>query len=94
MSTNLAATQGGAIRTLQRGVIRLNSGSLTNTATLSPALADTTKTELRFLGCSMNTNDSSFLAYPTLTNTTTVTATRQNSSGFITDVAWEITERY
>lgn len=92
MSTNLSATQGGAIRTLQRGVILLASGGSTSgTATLSPSV-DTTKTELRVLGCTVDVSALD-MARAVLTNGTTVTATRPSTSSN-TNISWEITERY
>ncbi len=88
----LSQFAGGSIKSIQRGVISLASGGSTSgTATLSPSV-DTTKTELRVLGCSADTS-SLDLARAVLTNSTTVTATRPSTTSN-TVLSWEITERY
>ena len=91
MSNSLQFSSG--IKSTQRGVILL-SGVLTNTATLSPAV-DTSKTQLRMLGWSVTgaTLDATMFTHVTLTNSTTVTATRGGSGGNVS-VSWEITEYY
>ena len=91
--SNFTQFGGGSIKSIQRGVIALSAGTLTNTATLSPSV-DTTKCELRCLGYTLNANDASMVPYVTLTNSTTVTATRQASAATIANISWEITERY
>lgn len=88
----LSQFAGGSIKSIQRGVISMASGGSTSgTATLSPSV-DTTKTELRVLGCSADTS-SLDLARAVLTNSTTVTATRPSTTSN-TVLSWEITERY
>ena len=82
----------GGIKSIQRGVITISSGSTTNTATITSV--DTTKTELRVLGSNSNTNDVTYLGYAVLPNATTITATRQAAPTFTTAVSWELTERY
>lgn len=90
--SNLSQFAGGSIKSIQRGVISLASGGSTSgTATLSPSV-DTTKTELRVLGCSSDTTLDGF-ARAVLTNSTTVTATRPATTSN-TVLSWEITERY
>lgn len=90
--SNLSQFAGGSIKSIQRGVISLASGGSTSgTATLSPSV-DTTKTELRVLGCTADTSILD-LARAVLTNSTTVTATRPATTSN-TVISWEITERY
>ena len=90
--TAFSSLGGGAIKSIQRGVISMASGGSTSgTATLSPSV-DTTKTELRVLGCTADTS-SLDLARAVLTNGTTVTATRPSTTSN-TVLSWEITERY
>jgi 1-aminocyclopropane-1-carboxylate deaminase/D-cysteine desulfhydrase-like pyridoxal-dependent ACC family enzyme len=90
--SNLSQFAGGSIKSIQRGVISMTSGGSTSgTATLSPSV-DTTKTELRVLGCTADTS-SLDLARAVLTNSTTVTATRPSTTSN-TVISWEITERY
>ena len=87
---------GSGIKSIQRGTITISFNAVTNTATLSPAV-DVSKTELRFLG--NETGDSDIkkgLAYLALTNTTTVTATRNiiGMAGDTLTISWEIIEHY
>ena len=82
----------GGIKSIQRGVITISSGSTTNTATITSV--DTTKTELRVLGVGINANDVTYLPYAVLTNATTITATRLASPTNVSYVSWELTERY
>ena len=90
--TSFTSLGSGGIKSIQRGVISLASGGSTSgTATLSPSV-DTTKTELRVLGCSSDTTLDGF-ARAVLTNSTTVTATRPATTSN-TVLSWEITERY
>lgn len=78
----------GGIKSIQRGVISVGT---TGTGTATVTTVDTTKTELRFLGCGLTAvGDFPILV---LTNATTVTATRQ-TTGVTTQVSWELTERY
>jgi hypothetical protein len=81
---------GATIKSIQRGVIDLNS-VISQTATISSVV--TAKTELRFLGCSTNSPDTLTQALPriALTNATTITATRGSSSNQSV-VSWELTE--
>jgi hypothetical protein len=53
---------------------------------------DTSKTEVRFLGA---TQDASFVGWHVvLTNTTTVTATRDASTSVTAHISFEVTEKY
>lgn len=84
---------GARIKSIQRGVIQLN-GVTSNTAAITAV--DTTKAELRLLGCQCNTAAtalSDLSTYLTLTNATTVTATRLSSTGIVF-VSFEVTEWY
>ena len=82
----------GSLKSIQRGVIFINGAVNSATATLSPAV-DTAKTTLRCLGVSSDNTAFSLSAYVVLTNSTTVTATRNNPTG-VTGVSWEAVEVY
>ena len=85
-----------AIKSIQRGVITFTGTATAATATITSV--DTAKTELRFLGTSPSSDSSTLnegMAVVSLTNSTTVTATRRfggNSNNPI--VSWELTEYY
>lgn len=64
----------GTFKSVQRGVINIATAATTATATI--ASVDAAKSELRFLGSSTDNNAVTQLAHLTLTNATTVTATR------------------
>jgi hypothetical protein len=81
----------GTLKSIQRGVITISS-SVPVTAALSPAV-DTTKTKLRYLGCTSDNSAFSLAAHVVLTNSTTVTATRTSATG-TTVVSWETEEVY
>ncbi len=80
---------GMTIKSIQRGTIALAGAATTGTATITAV--DTTKTELRFLGQSAGGGGDQHTAWITLTNSTTITATRVTASG-TTTVSWELTE--
>jgi hypothetical protein len=88
--SNLTQFLGSGVKSIQRGVITLINTDGSETATLSPAV-DTAKSELRLLGV----DGASTVGGPkiVLTNTTTVTASRSNTSGEVL-VSWELTEYY
>ena len=91
-STNYRPFLGRAIKSIQRGTIAITSAS-SNTATITSV--DTAKTELRLLGYSVNnTGTQQHVPRITLTNATTVTATRDTSAGDTTTVSFELTEYY
>ncbi len=75
---------GGGIKSIQRGSITVVAASTSNTATITAVAV--AKTELRYLG-------STGPVRLTLTNTTTITAARSDTSSDVT-VSWELTERY
>lgn len=90
--SNLTQFLGSGVKSIQRGTISLAATSGTSgTSTLSPAV-DTAKSELRYLGMGAD-SPTNVLAYLTLTNTTTVTATRASAIANIV-VSWELTEFY
>lgn len=90
--SNLSQFAGGSIKSIQRGTISLASGgSTTGTATISSV--DTTKTELRILGYTLNAEVMVNTPRIALTNATTITATRAGTT-CDTVVSWEATERY
>jgi hypothetical protein len=77
---------------VRRNTITIGAGNTSNTSTLSPALADTSKCELRHLGANSVTNGvSSSNVRVEITNTTTVTAIRSVTDEDIV-VGWELTE--
>ncbi|MGE3336049.1 MAG: hypothetical protein AB7I36_20625 [Rhodospirillaceae bacterium] len=80
-----------APKQILRGTITI-SGSGSNTATIS--VSNTAKCELRYLGSTTNSAGLDVsLIHIVLTNTTTITATRNTTSGAPT-VSWELTEFY
>lgn len=78
-------------RSVQYGSVVLN-GTTSNTATITSV--DTSKSELGFLGFESDTNDIKTSPRITLTNATTVTATRNAGAGSITSVHFVVTEFY
>lgn len=96
LSSQIAAVREEAANTMRirrviRGTITLSSVTA-NTATISPALVDLNKTELRNLGFTTNsTNLNEAAVRLALTNTTTITATKNSSSGESV-VSYELTE--
>lgn len=83
MST-LSQFVGGGIRSTQRGLIVIPGTDLTATATISAV--DVSKSQLRLLGTASNG-----VADIALTNSTTITATR-NGSSVANRLSWELTE--
>ena len=90
-TTNWQPTGDRAIKSIQRGTISL-SGVSSATATISSVVV--AKSQLNFLGCSTAQLTNDYLAHIVLTNTTTITATRNNNGASNTTVSWELTERY
>ena len=80
----------GTIRSIQRGVLSVTGSNLTATATV--AAVNPAKARISFLGSSQD-GTSSEMARVELTNSTTVTATRQSGSTS-TLVSWELVEVY
>lgn len=80
-----------AVKSIQRGSISLGAIT-TGTATITSV--NTSKTELRYLGCKSNSANSDGLAYIELTNSTTITATKVSASSTSSVVTWELTERF
>jgi|GEM_PF-1918277 hypothetical protein len=78
------------IKGVQRGTITIPSGSGSASATITAV--NTAKTELRFLGTVQAASSTDYLARVFLTNATTVTAYRSNTTIIGTDVSWELTE--
>ena len=90
---NFSQRFGGSIKGVRRGVISTSGSAVTATATLSPAVTDIAKCELRLLGITSTANTPSYFAWRIeLTNTTTITATRMISSSAVSEIAWELTE--
>jgi hypothetical protein len=97
-STNYRPDGARAIKSIQRGVIQIYSPSTNITsATATISAVNPAKCELRFLGASGSNSIGApdALAYLTLTNATTITATRLNAEVAANClVAWELTEYY
>lgn len=83
---------GGGIKSIQRGTISI--GSLASSATATITAVNTSKTMLNFLGCYTSTSsDSIYLPLLTLTNSTTVTASK-GATGVSATVSYEVIEFY
>lgn len=93
--TNWVPFGARAIKSIQRGLINVFSGSGTNNAIATIATVNTAKTELRLCGFwsnSINAQDNPILE---LVNPTTIRATRfTNNNTMQTMVSWELTEFY
>lgn len=86
---------GGGIKSVQRGTISLTGDNATATATVSAV--DVTKSQLAMLGLSAKSGDTNVTSESftrlSLTNSTTITATRGTAVyGIQTTVSWELTE--
>lgn len=79
----------GVIKRVQRGVITI-SGAATNTAAITTV--NTAKSELDYLGCRVDADLDSLEAYATLTNATTVTATRNSAAGNTSLMNYQVVE--
>ena len=86
----MGMTSKGGIKSIQRGTITI-SGTSSQTATVTAV--DTTKAQLRNLGCDSVQDTAGMTIKVVLTNTTTITASRQTVTG-ANIVAWELTEWY
>lgn len=86
------ATYPSGIKSIQRGVITMADPATAATATIQAV--NTLKTELRFLGTSSNSGTSNAgFGKVVLTNSTTVTASRDGTNGNCS-ISWELTEYY
>lgn len=82
--------EAGSTVNVQRGTIAITPGNTSATATITAVTL--AKAELRHLGqFSTSATLSDILTHLVLTNTTTITATRQGTSG-TTTVSFEVTE--
>lgn len=86
---------GGSIKSIQRGTITIAISTASQTATISSV--DTSKSELRFLGETVDGSPAvgalaNALSRVVLTNSTTITATRGAAATVNTVVSWELTE--
>lgn len=81
-----------SIKSIQRGTIQINSGTASNTATISSVT--TAKATLNCLGSSSTDTavGAAAMAYLVLTNGTTVTATRASTAAAATIVSYEVVE--
>lgn len=81
----------GSIKSIQRGLITLNgAGSSTATVTaVNPA-----KSVLMPLGQRLTVDDNIYMHTLTLTNSTTVTATRETNAALNSFAAWQLVEYY
>lgn len=85
----------GSLKSVQRGAIVISSGSASSTATISAV--NHAKSELRFEGMQSNSSSAPVgteYGTPTLTNATTVTASRSGTPASATTVQWEVSEFY
>lgn len=83
------APSGGLTPYVQRGVITVSSGT---TATATISAVNPARSELRFCGVYSNaTTITESLGYVSLTNSTTITATRSAGSTTM-NISWELTE--
>lgn len=80
---------GNAIKSIQRGVISVT----TTTATITITAVNPIKTELRMLGQTSGSSDTTGLVQIILTNATTITANKAGT-GVTANASWELTERY
>lgn len=94
MSTLSQFFGAGGIKSIQRGVISINTGT-TNTGTATIAAVNTSKSDLTLLGANGQSFNTAVAARVELTNATTVTATVRNGSGVSTqviDVGYQVVE--
>lgn len=78
----------GSIKSVQRGVINSANGSATATVTA----VNTAKSVLTMLGEQITADDVRYAHSLALTNSTTVTATRSDSSANHAYVSWQLVE--
>lgn len=78
-----------AILSVQRGVLQW-SGALTATATILPV--NLANAVISFNGNAVNVNTLAWHARVELTNSTTVTAVRQDNGAGVTQLSWEVIE--
>lgn len=91
-TTNYRPFGARPIKSIQRGTITVTSAS---SATATITSVNTAKCELRMLGYGVDSpGDHQYVPRLTLTNSTTITATRNVSDGISTTVSWELTEFY
>lgn len=78
----------GTIKSIQRGVINSANGSATATVTA----VNTAKSVLTMMGEQLTADDVRYAHSLALTNSTTVTATRSDSSANNAYVSWQLVE--
>jgi hypothetical protein len=88
---------GGRIKSIQRGVVSI--GAFSNSSTTTISAVDTSKSILSFLGQDTSTANAASLifnriAYLSLTNSTTITATANASGSSALTVSWQLVEYY
>lgn len=79
----------GIIKSIQRGTTSITAGNSSATSTISAV--DTSKAELRYLGRVVTSTGGDVSGRLVLTNSTTITATREGTIG-TTSLSWEVTE--
>lgn len=88
--TNWALFGASKIKRIQRGTTSVSGGNATGTSTVTAVV--TGKAELRMLGASTTSGGTDAPEVRvTLTNSTTITATRSNTTHSVT-VSWELVE--
>lgn len=78
----------GSIKSIQRGVINSSGGSATATVTA----VNTSKAVLSFLGQRLTADDVRYHHELALTNSTTITAARNDTSANNAYVSWQLVE--
>jgi len=94
--SSLSQFFGSGVKSVQRGLIAWQDSNLNATATIA---AVNMAKSVCFFGGSTTISNSSFMALVSLTNATTVTATRSQSGnysdpGFLTRVSFTVVEYY
>lgn len=82
---------GSARKSKQRGTVTIADGATTGTQTITAV--NTSKADLTFLGASMSSTVPNASPYIALTNSTTVTATRNSVTG-VSVASFEVTEYF
>ena len=89
--SNVSAFLKGQIKSIQRGEIGIFNG-VSATATISAV--NTSKALLSTLGWVVTANDATHVPRLTLTDSTTITATRAANTTVTSVIAWQLVEYY
>lgn len=94
---SLATTSRGVLRAVHRGTVTIAASAATGTATIAPTTSSMNKLRLVPLGCitdGTTLSGQNHFGYIVLTNTTTITATRNASNGNFLTFSFEVWEEY